>query len=193
MEHMNPALCEILNKLEFLAMIKAGEKPCMNNMSFVNANSISGSLYRIYLSESAGNLMLHINQIISATTEAIKEYEKSAFLPIIINTLHRASKGISKLNTTYKDRPNVLSQLKVCMTNIQLQLDNHKNLIMIPGETKEIGDTKESKDTKDTKDSKDSKETKEQIENQIKELMKKLSLLDNVKSNSSENKTEKTE
>lgn len=119
-------LRDLLSKLEFLSMIERGKKPCMGDMTFVDGNSFWGALVRAFKGEGNKGMLVHLNQIIEQTVEAIEEYKDTVFLPIIINTLAKAKLGINNLITTYKEQPSVISQINVLVSNINLQLKNNR-------------------------------------------------------------------
>lgn len=125
--HSIPAtLRDLLSKLEFLSMIERGKKPCMGDMTFVDGNSFWGALMRAFKGEGNKGMLVHLNQIIEQTVEAIEEYKDTEFFPIIINTLAKAKLGIGNLITTYKEQPSVVSQINVLLSNINLQLKKNR-------------------------------------------------------------------
>ncbi|GAH05709.1 unnamed protein product, partial [marine sediment metagenome] len=68
-------------------------------------------------------------EIIEQTVEAIEEYKDTEFLPMIINTLHKAKIGIGNLSTTYDAQPAVTSRINVIIANINHQLKKHKGCL----------------------------------------------------------------
>lgn len=130
MSSIPSTLRDLLSKLEFLSMIKPGQKPCMGDMTFVDGNSFWGAIIRAFKGEGNKGMIAHIHQIIEQTVEAIEEYQHTEFLPIILSTLYKAKIGITNLNTTYKDQPSVISKINVILANINHQL--HKNKSSIP-------------------------------------------------------------
>ncbi len=118
-------LRDLLSKLQFLGMIKKEKKPCMGDMTFVDAKSLWGAIIRAYKGEGSTGLLVHLNQIIEQTVEAIEEYKDTPFFPIIIDTLTNAKMGISNLAITYGEQPGVVSEIRVVLSNIKLQLDKH--------------------------------------------------------------------
>lgn len=129
----NP-LRDLLSKLEFLGMIKQKQKVCMNDMSFVGANSWQGSIKRNRGGESRTNLVLCITQIIEETIDAIKQYTNTEFLHLIYNSLNKARTGINNLIDTYSDDPNFIGKIRVCIMNIDLQLKSQLDKRLNPGQ-----------------------------------------------------------
>lgn len=119
----------VLVNLEFISMIKRGYKINTNTMNFVDANSWFGSIRRMLGHENRRNTLDFVVRIVSLTIDMIDKYEKSSYLKIIINTLNSARVGISELASTYREDPEIVSNLKVCLQNIDIQLDKYKNLI----------------------------------------------------------------
>lgn len=124
-----PGLRDLLAKLEFFGMIERGKKPCMNDMTFVDARSWYGVYYRSTAGEGRKNMIFQINAIIDDAIKAIMEYQNTEFLPLIVNALSKASRGLSNLTSTYHKRPDTVIQIQVCLMNINLQLDKYKHLI----------------------------------------------------------------
>ena len=110
-------------------MIKRGYKINTNTMNFVDANSWFGSIRRMLGHENRRNTLDFVVRIVSLTIDMIDKYEKSSYLKIIINTLNSARVGISELASTYREDPEIVSNLKVCLQNIDIQLDKYKNLV----------------------------------------------------------------
>jgi len=119
-------LRDLLGKLEFLSMIERGKKPCMGDMTFVDGNSFWGAIIRAFKGEGSKGMLVHLNQIVEQTVEAIDDYKDTEFLPIIIIAFAKAKIGINNLITTYKEQPMVVSQINVILSNINLQLKNHR-------------------------------------------------------------------
>lgn len=125
-------LRELLKKGKFIAMIPQGKKPNMNNFTFVDADSMVGAMRRMLHGENRRGMVLEINSIVDQFISAIRNYEDTDFLPMIIETLGQMkSVGISNLTKTYADSPDTLAELQVCLTNIELQL--HKYRQYLPG------------------------------------------------------------
>ena len=51
------------------------------------------------------------------------------FIILIIDGLRRAKNGINNLCTAYSKRPEILADIKVCLSNIQLQLDKYNRVL----------------------------------------------------------------
>ncbi|WP_297890398.1 hypothetical protein [Sulfurihydrogenibium sp.] len=122
---------ELLKKLEFLAMIEVGKKPCMNDLVFVDKESWMGAFYRNRSGESRKGNMMQIEQIIDQTITAINDLQKvgqytieerNNLIMIILRTLRKAKVGILKLTETYHDSPITIAHINVIISNIDLQL-----------------------------------------------------------------------
>lgn len=119
-------LKELLSKLEFIAMIQRGHKININSMSFVSSTSLMGSIVRTLNNENRDNSLLFINNTVDATLEAIDKYNNTQFHKILMHSLSSARNGIDQLATTYREDPEVVSKIKVCIKNIDIQLYNYQ-------------------------------------------------------------------
>ena len=127
---MPAPLQELLTKLNFLSMLKEGKKPCMHDMSFVDSDSFIGAGYRLIKGENRDNAMMQIGQTISQTIMSIGEYRNNPeFVRLIIKTLYEARQGINTMQVAYKKRPKTLSEIKVCLQNIDIQLEKDEDLL----------------------------------------------------------------
>lgn len=122
-------LRSILVKLEFISMIKRGYKINTNSMNFVDADSWIGSLKRMFNHENRKNTLDFIVRTVSLSIDSIDKYQNSSYLKILINSLNTARIGIAELASTYRDDPEIVSNFKVCLANIDIQLDKYKSLI----------------------------------------------------------------
>ena len=119
----------ILVKLEFISLIKRGYKINTNTMNFVDANSWSGAVRRMLSHENRKLSLDFITRTISSAIDAIDRYEKTSYLRILINSLNTARIGISELASTYRDDPEFVSNIKVCLASIDIQLNKFLNLV----------------------------------------------------------------
>jgi len=122
-------LNDLLVKLNVLSMIERGKKVNMGSMDFVDSSSWWGALRRSLTGEGRKGLMVHINQIIQQAITAISEYKDTEFCGLIVNNLAQAKIGIQNLSTTYQTDPITVSQIKVCIDNINLQLEKNRSLL----------------------------------------------------------------
>lgn len=122
-------LQSLLAKLNFLSQITRGHKPCMSDMTLVEATSWTGSFHRMWTGESRKTVIAEIEKIISETIEAIGIHSDTEFLQLIVNSLSETRIGIETLKITYRGDPEMLSRIKVQLTNIDLQLDVFRDLI----------------------------------------------------------------
>lgn len=129
-ESIPVGLRSLLAKHYFLAQITSGQKPCMSNMTLIDASSWTGALYRFWYGESRKTGMADIENIISQTIDAITTHKhKPAFLRLIINALASTRVGLESMTTTYRNDPAMIGRLRVQLTNIDLQLGEHRDLI----------------------------------------------------------------
>jgi len=135
-------LRNVLANLEYLSMIEDGKKPCMNDMTFVDADSWIGASMRFFHGESREIMIVHINNIIDQGIHSLKEYPE--FVHIILDSLGRAQMGIKKLMITYSKKPHTVSQLSVCCKNIQIQLNTFEVPDMEEYEAPEVPEEEES-------------------------------------------------
>jgi hypothetical protein len=122
-------LNDLLVKLKILSKLERGSKINVGTMSFVDSNSWLGSFYRSFSGEGRKGLMVHLNQIIQQSINAIAEYQNTEFCSLIVNQLAQGKIGIQSLITTYQDDPQVVAQLEVCLQNIDMQLKKNQALL----------------------------------------------------------------
>ena len=132
-----PTLRELLTKLDFLAMITKGIKPCLTDMTFVDAKSWYGAWKRFVSGENREMMILHIDNIIEQTITAINEYGKTEFLSLIIVKLDKTRIGIENLKSTYIQHPYTISKLNTILGNIQHQLDKNINILHLNNFTRD--------------------------------------------------------
>lgn len=119
-------LKELLKNLEFLAMIEKGKKPCLSDMTFVDATSWKGTWKRSQNSESKKQLCNFIDSIVEQTFTAIQDSRNREYVPIIIRTLSRAKIGISNTQATYQKHPSFVIAIRVVLVNIDHQLKKYE-------------------------------------------------------------------
>jgi hypothetical protein len=128
---MPVALRDLLSKLEFLSMIKQNLKPCLGDMTFVEANTLYGAIKRAFKGEGSNGMLLYVNQTIEQTVEFIEDYKDTEFFSIIIEKLANARIGIANLAITYtkENQPSVVSRINVILSNVDLTLKKYKNVL----------------------------------------------------------------
>ena len=119
-------LKELLKNLEFLAMIEKGRKPCLADMTFVDASSWKGAWKRSQNAESKKQLLNFIDSVIEQTFVAIEDSRNREYVPMIIKTLSRAKIGISNTLTTYQEYPCFVSTIRVYLNNVEHQLKRYE-------------------------------------------------------------------
>ena len=122
-------LMNLMAQLNFLGMIERGKKVNWYTQSFSDSNSYLGAIYRSTYGESRKGLIFHLSQIIDQSIRALEAYNNTSFCEIIINLLAKAKNGIQNLKTTYQKDPFVVSQIEVCISNIDMQLEKNKHLL----------------------------------------------------------------
>lgn len=125
-------LKDLLKSLEFLAMIEKGKKPCLSDMTFVDAASWSGAWWRSRHSESKKDLLNFIDNIIDQTFTAIKDSRNREYIPFLISSLSRAHLGVSNTLLTYQKYPSFTTHIKVVLKNIELNLKSYDPLLESP-------------------------------------------------------------
>ncbi len=115
-------LQDLLAKLEFLAQIGEDSKVNINTKTMVKSSSWIGSIKRMLTSEKREGTYRFITSTITETIDAINRYSNTIYLEIIIDYLRRAKIGIECLTITYENDPDMVSKLRVCITNVNLQL-----------------------------------------------------------------------
>ncbi len=124
-----PTLSDLLVNLSYIASIPRQKKACFNNLSYVDATSWVGAYKRHSLGEGRKKMLIKINQIIDQAIEDIDKYEGTQYLSLLVSNLSNTEVGINNLIATYQDDPNVIMQLQVCKTKIELKLKPHLKLI----------------------------------------------------------------
>lgn len=122
-------LNDLLVKLKILSMIERGKKINMGSMTFVDSNSWTGAFCRSLNGEGRKGLMVHLSQIVQQAITAIGEYQDTEFCKLVVNHLAEARIGIQNLATTYQHDPSIVAQIKVCVSNIDLQLEKNRSLL----------------------------------------------------------------
>ena len=122
-------LNDLLVKLKILSMVERGKKINTGNMTFTDANSWIGSFTRSLSGEGHKGLLIYLNQLIQQSINAINEYQDTEFCKLIVNQLAQAKIGILSFATTYQRYPDVVAQIEVCVSNIDLQLEKNRHLL----------------------------------------------------------------
>lgn len=122
-------LNDLLVKLRILSMIERGKKINMGTLTFTDSSSWLGALGRTLTGEGRKGLMVHLNQIIQQSINAINEYKETEFCSLIVNHLAQARIGIQNLTTTYQCDPNIVAQVEICVANIDMQLEKNRSLL----------------------------------------------------------------
>jgi hypothetical protein len=117
---------ELLANLEFIAMIEKGKKPCLSDMTFVEATSWHGALKRRQYAENKKELLNFIDGVVEQSFAVIGDPRNREYIPTIIQTLSRAKIGISNTQATYQNHPSFISRVRVILSNIDHQLKKHE-------------------------------------------------------------------
>jgi hypothetical protein len=129
-------LRELLHLLYFLGMLETGQKPNFKSMTFAKATSWLDAIFRMWESEGKEGVVLRIEKITDSTIEAISRHKDMGFIDILMEALREAyigakteddveHTGIKGLAETYKSYPDIRARLRVCTSNIELQLKHH--------------------------------------------------------------------
>lgn len=121
---------DILVKLNFLSMIERGVKiNTSTKLGFVNSDSWMGAFMRAINHENRRVTINFLENVIDTSITSIKNYANTEFLKVIIEYLYKARAGIVNLSATYQGDPEFSSHMKVCLDNIDIQLNKHQHLI----------------------------------------------------------------
>lgn len=120
--HIKDLLC----KLEYLAMIEKGKKPCLSDMTFVDGTSWVGAAKRSRNSESKKSLLLFIDTTIDQTFSALQDPRNQEYVSLLLSALSRAKIGIANTEPTYQHVPSYISAIRVTLTNIDHQLKKYE-------------------------------------------------------------------
>jgi hypothetical protein len=129
-------LADLLVKLKLLSMIERGKKVNVGTMSFVDGKSWWGSVQRALSGEGRRGLLVHLQQIIHQGIEAIGEYHNTEFGPLLVTGLAEVRVGLTNLEATYRNDPHTVAQLRVLLTNIEIQLNRYRTSPKGKGEGK---------------------------------------------------------
>lgn len=122
-------ITELITNLSVIGMIDKEQKLNVNTMSFSPSSTWGQSFYRRWYRESRQGLIEFLKHTLAETILAIQDYSNTEFCKIIVNHLSLSRPGIVNLSITYADDPNILSQLKVILESIDIQLTKNKKLI----------------------------------------------------------------
>ena len=123
------SLQSLVVDLDFLARIEKGMKPCYNDRVQVSASSWAGAAYRLWRGESRNKMLEHLKETVKKTDDAINNPQNADFLPLIINSLYGANKGVVNLSETYQDDPEVLKDISIELANMAVHLYRYQYLI----------------------------------------------------------------
>lgn len=115
-------LRELLERMEYLALISSNEKPNINSLTFVAADSWMGSMQRLLHGESREHTTQVIEGFMRDAFQALEDYRESDYLGQLVNSIRRARDGIIKLIDTYHDSPGIVAKLKVIVIDTNHQL-----------------------------------------------------------------------
>src|SRR3990167_10061675 len=118
-----PDLHELLVKGEIISLIPPDHKFNVKSPSYIPADSLLTSIKRFFYKENSIDMMKDINATVERFIGALKLYEETDFIPQIVDVLNRiAINGLTNLLGTYNDYPIIVGELRVCISNIKLQL-----------------------------------------------------------------------
>jgi hypothetical protein len=123
-------ISNLLSKLGVIAQIDRGDKLNLCTMTFTESTSWVGALSRYFSGDNRKDLIDFLRQTIQDATDLVNEFKNTVYAKIIVDKLTMAKIGIQNLaNTTYRSDPLTVSELQICITNIDLVLDNNRALI----------------------------------------------------------------
>ena len=120
----------LLTKLGVIAQIDRNDKLDLKTMTFTESTSWIGAIKRYFNSDSRKDLVDFLRQTIQDATDSVNEFKNTVYAKIIVDKLTMAKIGIQNLTNTIIDLdPLTVSELQICITNIDLILDNNRSLI----------------------------------------------------------------
>lgn len=131
-KNVNPIpapLQKLFTQLEFFAMLETDKKPNLRTMTFSDANSYLDALYRGWYNETKENVVQRVRMIVNETLDALNDYQHTEFIYILIEKLRQFRRGVLTLLDTYHKYPKVVSDLKVVIDNIDLNLKNQHDFL----------------------------------------------------------------
>ena len=114
----------LFTKLDFISSICKGSKPCFSDMTMVSSRSWSGSWKRMISGESRRNLICEIGDIVDQSTLAIKQYRKTKYHQLIIESIEKSRSGIENLIYTYSSNSDTVAMLQYHLINLNLLLSS---------------------------------------------------------------------
>ena len=123
-----PSLNDLLVKLRVLSLIERGHKVNISTVSFTSAASWWGSIRRCWMGECRRGLLSHISGVLQQTSATMIEYQDSELCGIVVNSLANARQGVANLRETYAHDPNMVAQVDIFLTTIDLQLEKYQHL-----------------------------------------------------------------
>lgn len=129
--NMPPPVIELITNLTVIGLLDKEQKLNVSNMSFSPAQTWGQSMYRFWKRESRQGLIDHLKFLLADTISAIQDYGQTEYCKIIINHLNLARPGIFNLTITYKEDPNIVSQLNVILENIDILLEKNKKFLVV--------------------------------------------------------------
>lgn len=134
--HIPKPITNLITNLCVVSLLEKNQKLNLKTMSFSDKNTWGQTFYRFYHRESRHNLIDYLKALISESILAIQDFNGTEYLPIIVNHLNLAKKGIENLIDTYQDDPKIVAELKIIIENIEIVLE--KNCDQITPDFKSI-------------------------------------------------------
>lgn len=120
----------LLKDLDYLAQIPRGLKPCVKTRDFVDDHTWGGWFYRTFIvKESRKDVLAEVEKIIERAVDAIKNHKETEYIKVIIEYFYKARTGVANLSITYKGSPDIVSGIKVQLTNMDLQIKRYQQYI----------------------------------------------------------------
>jgi hypothetical protein len=148
-------------------MIKRGQTLSISDNTIVEAKSYLGWIKRKYNREDKHKLVIYIEDVIGETIRCLKDYQDKNYLILITNSLNNARGGITNLLSTYSDYTDTISQLKILIRDLDLQLSEHRRYLHgneLVEERRKEDEKKKEEDEKKKEDDERKKEEKRKEE-----------------------------
>lgn len=120
-------LSHLIEGLNFISLIKPGDKVNFYNKTFTLGTSWTEWLMRRYHRESGEKFSLYVSNLLSECQKMLSKYKSGDFQQMIYKNLETAKQGICNSKKTYEDQPGIISKLETCLENIELLLKSQIN------------------------------------------------------------------
>jgi hypothetical protein len=129
MNNITGDVSDLLIKLNFLSEIKSGYKINVCNSSFIKPQNWFGPILRGYHQENRKTTLGYIKDIVNRLSEVITNHDEREIIEKIKEILPHSINGLQRLNDTYYNDPDMISNLKVCISTMEMQYKRLSNFV----------------------------------------------------------------